>query len=554
MVDQQKNLRSSYGLVNVERKLQDLQLDYLQAILLHKNAHTGLRPVDDPGLAVLEFQNEDCIFFHFPLGELPGGKKWPLHTRRLRQKFFQWAKAKYGSEAAAKTAWGTLHGGDAWEKGELELMAAWQLGENGPGPGFEGQTVRAGDYIRFLTELQRGFYQRREKEIRDLGFKAVTVTTAWRAGGPASDPANLYCDTAADMIDRHNYSGGGVGGHGISLGEIHNETHLTQPGSSLLSIGLYQVADRPFSCTEWTQLPPNQWKLEAAPLVAFYGMGLQGWDASYHFLNSRAYPGDGWPGLSSYVTDTPHYIGQFPALFFALAHRHIKEGPVAAGRHVKIDELYSGVDPLKQDFTGGGHDVKTVQGQLVTPVEALAIGRVTVSFDKGKTTAINFDKYWDKKAKTVRSMTGELVWDYGRELVTLRSPKTQAIVGRAGDKTIELPGVSAKVATPFVSLIFTPLDNKPLADSSDILITAMARDAQTNTQYSDDGKQLLAVGGPPLLMEPVQATLKLKGAVPASVIVLDVYGVPTGVTVPVEKNGSFVLGGEYRTYYYEVRR
>ena len=553
-VDPQRNLRNTYGLVNIESKLQDLQLEYLKAILLHKNPYTDLRPVDDPGLAVLEFQNEDCIFFHFPLGELPGGKKWPQHTKRLRQKFFAWTKKKYGNEAAVRQAWGQLHGGDAWAQGELELMAAWQLGENGPGPGFEGQTARAGDYIHFLADLQRGFYERREKEIRGLGYKAVTVTTASRTGGPASDPANLYCDTAADMIDRHNYTGGGAGGHGISPGEFHNETHLTQPGSGLLSIGLYQVADRPFCCTEWTQMPPNQWKLEAAPLVAFYGLGLQGWDASYHFLNSRSYPGDGWPGLSSYVTDTPHYIGQFPALFFAIAHRHVKQGPVAAARHLKINELYSGIDPLKQDFTGGGHDVKTVQGQLVTPVEALAIGRVTVSFDGGKNKAVDLAKHWDKSAKTVRSLTGELVWDYGRQLVTLQATKTQAIVGRPGNRTIELPAVSVQVATPFVSLIFTPLDNLPLVDSHNILITAMARDAQTNSKYSDDGTQLVAVGGPPLLMEPVRASVTLKGAAPTRVNVLDFYGVPTGTTVPVGAQGSFALGGEYRTYYYQVER
>ena len=107
------------------------------------------------------------------------------------------------------------------------------------------------------------------------------------------------------MIDRHNYFGGGDGGHGIKDGKVNNETHLTQPGSGLLSMGLYQVEDRPFACTEWTQLPPNQWKAEAAPLIAFYGMGLQGWDASYHFTSSRARPGDGWPDLNSYVTDTP---------------------------------------------------------------------------------------------------------------------------------------------------------------------------------------------------------------------------------------------------------
>ena len=132
------------------------------------------------------------------------------------------------------------------------------------------------------------------------------MTTAWRSGGPAADPANLYCDTAADMIDRHNYFGGGDGGHGIAR-TARSTTNPTsaKPGGGLLSMGLYQVEDRPFATTEWTQSPPNRWKVEAAPLIAFYGMGLQGWDASYHFTSSRPRPGDGWPDLNSYVTDTP---------------------------------------------------------------------------------------------------------------------------------------------------------------------------------------------------------------------------------------------------------
>ena len=76
-------------------------------------------------------------------------------------------------------------------------------------------------------------------------------------------------------------------------------------------------------------MPPNMWKLEAAPLFAFYCLGLQGWDASYHFLNSRTRMGDGWPNLSKYVTDTPHYMGQFPALAFAVHKGHISEGSIA---------------------------------------------------------------------------------------------------------------------------------------------------------------------------------------------------------------------------------
>ena len=166
----------------------------------------------------------------------------------------------------------------------------------------------------------------------------------------------------------------------------------------------------------------------------------------------------------------------------------------------------------------------------------------------------NVDKYWDRPKKVVQSMTGELTWDYGRQVVILSAPKTQAIIGRAGSETIELPGVTATITTPFVSLIFTPLDNIELAKSKHILITAMAQDKQTGTEYNEDGTRLLKMGGPPLLMEPVQATIQFKGSAPREVNVLDIYGVPTGRKVNTKAGGSFHIDGTYATYYYEVQR
>lgn len=552
--DARRGLRGTYGLINFERKLQDLALRYVKALLEHRNPYTGLRYRDDPALAVLEIQNEDCVFFHFPLGPLQAGKQFPLHSKRLRERWCAWVKARYRSDAAVKAAWGSLRGHESLEKGELDLMGAFHLGGGGPLYEFQGQALRAGDFIRFLAEIQREYYTRREKEVRHLGFKGVTVTTAWRSGGAAADPANLWCDTAADMIDRHNYLGGGEGGHGIKEGKVHDTSHLTQPGRGLLATGLYQVDDRPFSMTEWTQLPPNEWKLEAAPLVAFYGMGLQGWDASYHFLQSGVRLGDGWPRESSYVSDTPHYMGQFPALAFALRHGHIAEAPVIAARRLKLDDLFTGKDALEQDFTAGGHDVKSLKDALGTPVEALAIGRVTVAFGGGVTEKKDLSPYWDAEKRIVKSATGELAWDYGRQVVTLSAPRTQAIIGRAGGRKFDLPGVTATVKTPFVSLILTPLDDQPLDRSKQVLITAMARDRQTGTLYSEDRRTLLAKGGPPLLMEPVEATLKLSGSAPAEVRALDIYGVPTPRRVPVAADGAFVIDGRYQTYYYEVKR
>jgi hypothetical protein len=185
----------------------------------------------------------------------------------------------------------------------------------------------------------------------------------------------------------------------------------------------------------------------------------------------------------------------------------------------------------------------------------LAIGRVTSKIADGQDRSMNVDwtKYWDKAAKVVKSMTGQLTWDYGKRVVTLQGDKTQAVIGFAGGSDYDLPGVGVKVKTPFVSLIFTPLDDKPLAESKHILITAMARDMQTGTRYNADGTELLAAGAPPLLMEPVQATLTFKGAPITSVKVVDIYGVPTATDVAHTGN-TVTIDGRYATYYYEVKR
>jgi hypothetical protein len=532
----------SYGLVNISRPLQDIQLRYVKALLEHRNPYTKLAYKDDPALAILEVHNEDSIFFHNPLNRLAKGDL-PAHARLLRRMFCQWARQRYKTDSALRRAWGT---GDSLSKGELDIYGAWQMKGGQP-------DARLGDFIRFLTDVQRSFYVRREKEVRELGFQGVTVTTAWRAGGAAADAANLYCDTAMDMIDRHNYFGGGAGRHRVILGQVNNDSHLSQPGGRILSIGMYQVEDRPFAVSEWTQPPPNQWKAEIAPLLAFYGMGLQGWDASFHFTSALTRIGDGWPNLHYYVTDTPHYIGQFPALAFAIYKGHIAQGPIVAARRLAREDLFTGVDPLGQDFTGGGWDDKQLQGDLDTPQEVLAIGRVTVGFDGGQSQRADWNQYWNRKTHIIRSATGELEWDATRRIVRVMTAKTQAIIGFAGGTTLELPAATVQVKTPFVSLIFTPLDDRPLHESKQILITAMARDKQQGTRYNDDGTELQAIGKPPLLMEPVQAGISLRGQSIKHVQVLDFYGVPTKRNVPVNTN-AFHIDGTYQTYYYRVLR
>jgi hypothetical protein len=545
--------KDTYGIITISPKLHEIRRKSLLQLLQHKNPYTGLRYVDDPALAIVEMQNEDSVFFWNPLGWLAEGKKMPLHSQMLRERWAAWVKAKYKTDAALKTAWGALRSGDSVGSSELQVMSPWELPGEGPRGPFAGQDRRAGDYIQFLAEMQRGFFADTEKAMRDAGLKCATVTTGWQVGGAATDAANTWTDTAATVIDRHNYAGGGAGGHGITEGAVKNESHLKKPGSGIFSVGMKQVEKMPFSVSEWTQSAPNQWKVECTPLMAFYGMGLQGWDVSNHFAQSGTHLADGW-GPSAYVTDQPHFIGQFPAVAFAIYNGHLTEGPIVAARRLSLAEVFSGKDPLKQDFTKGGYDAKTLEEQGGTPSEAFAAGRVTVSFDSGKSEAIDLAKLWDRNRQTIRSATGEMTWDYRREVVTIHASKTQAVIGRVGGQTFTLPGVTATFRTPFVSVIFTPLDNVPLAESKRILITALAQDKQSGARYASDGSKLEAVGTAPLLLEPVQATFKFTGVVPARVRACDPHGNPMGKEVPVGKDGSITIDGTYQAYYYEVTR
>lgn len=182
------------------------------------------------------------------------------------------------------------------------------------------------------------------------------------------------------------------------------------------------------------------------------------------------------------------------------------------------------------------------------------MGKVAITFGMESAIELDADQFHDAASQTITSNTGELVWHYGDRVVEVRTPKTQGIIGFAGRQDWTLPSVDAHVETQYVSLLFTPLDNLDLVESKHILITAMARDKQTGTEYSSDLKTLTKMGQPPLLMQPVQATLKIHGSTPTHVRPVDFFGVPRDEQIPIASDGTFTINGRWQTYYYEVRR
>ena len=563
--------KQTYGVVNIAPGIQDIRWDYLRRLMTHTNPYTGLTYAEDPALAVLEVQNEDTIFFHTPLNELANTNAWPEHSRLFRQGFAQWVRDQYADETSWRAAWGDgIQNGDAYDADELAIYGAWQMHAEDPyfGQGAEGQQFynrerrrRMGDFQRYCADVQRTYWTTWKTRLSELGYQGVLMGTAWKAGGPSARAATIYADDALDAIDRHSYYGGSALDWRIVHDAVKNHSHMDislwrrtgEADRSLFLKGFEQVEDKPFALTEWAQRTPNQWRAEAAPLFAFYGMGLHDWDASYNFAAGSALRVEGgWPNQSPYASHTPLYMGQFPALATAVHRGDVAAGDIVAARRLSVSEALSGYDVFTQD----GPLLGEAEGGLPLPSEVFGLGRVTVKIGDDLEPSFQGDwSGWDRDAQRITSTTGELIWDYGQRYVEVRAAKTQGIIGFAGGKTIELPDVTVNMESPFASLLFTALDDRPLGESTTILVTAVAREKLTGSQMDGEGDEttLVAIGGPPLLLEPVQATIQFSGPSIDYAIPLDHQGHQFGPFDEwmIEADGdSYAINGRYETLYY----
>ena len=544
---------STSGLVNFADDLQQLNIELTVNMLEHTNESSGLRYADDPALAFVELQNEDDIYWGAVTRALDQA---PTYRALLCRKFSDWLLDKYGSEGSWRSAWS--------EEG-IAPGATLAAGTVYPHPDhgwFSGYYVRAAaaglavprhvtDRARFLYEQQLAYYDRAARAIRATGYRGMIIGSCWQAGSGITHYYNLHADYVTGPIDRHNYWGGGAG-HRLRPGRFDNRSLLADPGAGLLSSGWQQVSGRPFQFSEWMALIPNEWTAEAAPLVAAYGMGLQGWDGSFAFAldePSLSQSVDAHGGI--YQAGGPTHLPLYPALAAMVYRGDVREGEVTYRRGLGLEDLAAGRLPFRENVRQD-HDRKVIEGGF--PPAALLHGKTVVDF-----AAAGFGLLGPPdgvRADTVVSSTGQLRYvrvgpQGGR--VTINTPGTQAVIGFTDKETIELDDVSLLITNPFAVVFVSSLDrDKPIATAQRILVTTLARARNTDMQYAAPDS-LISVGGPPAILEPVQVRLALSGGVDR-VYVLDHLGARTGETIT-EQDGALWLDGQrYRTCYYEIVR
>jgi hypothetical protein len=317
--------------------------------------------------------------------------------------------------------------------------------------------------------------------------------------------------------------------------------------SMVVELSRSAIAGKPYTMSEVNEPFPNDYAGEGIPILAAYG-AMQDWDAImwYTFEPKQE------PAWQPYVGD-PFDISLDPlkmpelaagALLFLRAD--VEKAEQTVDRTYTAQQVYDSMllpSAERPYFTPGfplwlplKHEVRisSFDGPLMQSISAGAM------------------------PNPIRSDTGQLAWYHSapeKGLVTVDSPRTQALIGfirapEAADSNLE-----AEVENKFCSIQLSSLDAEPILRSSKMLLIAGGRIENTGQRWNSAGTDVTNWGDSPTLLEPVVGTLVLKHLQPADSIQLqaiDGSGQPIGPPVSATRHGGnwrIPLGGTVTTWY-----
>jgi len=555
--------------------IQDMHIAAAVNFLTHKNPYTGLTPGTDPGLAYYEFQNESDIFWY---GLVPALQTCPTYRKYLCQQFCAWLKSRYGSQENLVKAWGTrclgtMTGCDKDESLDKENLqpafGGWWFSPEGVEDQDKhwGARPRLMDTARFLFDTQNKYYERFAKAVRATGFKGALVTSNFETGGGVGQYYNILSDSSIGIVDRHNYFGSN---DLLRLGLHDNSSQLTRPGSGLLSHGFERVVSAPFGFSEWTSTFPNEWTAESPMLMGAYGLGLQGWNTSFHFIypsslnmlrplppivgttvNGPQFFYDTIEGFCVWNFATPVQMGLYPALARMVHRGDVKKGEIVSARKISMENLNTGQFDFTEKIAQSG-DFKEITGQV--PSEAMALGRVVIEY-VDKTEPSTFPHMDEQlKNRSILSNTGQLQWDFATPETShfsINTDGTKALVGFVPKQEYTLGDIKMSMDNKFGILVVTALEkDKTLANCKSALIMAVSRGRNTGMEF-DDVRGLETMGHAPVLLEPIFGSLTFTRKV-SKVFILDHDGRRTTNTLTLDNGRVAIDGSVDKTLYYEA--
>ena len=544
--------QDSHGLLFFNPRLQEIYKGWLRTLFTTKNPHTGLALKDDPAVAIIQIQNEDSLLFWTFQGISPQQKAL------LGRQFAAWAGEKHGSLEKALTAWGKAGAeGDDPTSAQLGFYGTWDMTRAAP-KWEAGKARRLADQLEFLTATMRAFNQSIIDFLRkDVGCGQIINCGNWRSADTfLLDDAERYACAPGEVMGVNRYFSpphlGDNRGWAITQKDTFaNVSVLQEPRE--LPVSLKQVRGKAMILPESAWVTPNEYQAEGAFLASAY-QSLNGVDCLYWFATSTSewMPPTSANGfnketLGKWVVATPTQLGQFPAAAYLYRSQLLKKGSPAVVEHRPTADLWNRKPPRIAEDPGydpnrdAGNAAQKSDKAAIDPL-AFLVGPVEVTYDgKAEETENHSAGFINQSAKTVKSNTGELTFDWGRQVVVMNAPNAQGVCGflnKAGGK-FQTDGMEITSDNEYAAILAVSLDGKPIKSSRKILLQIgtqcrpdgwkeTAKQVSPKGEKPFDGKEVNNIGGGRWMVDDTRVSISLTSLGLSNATLLDANFNPVG--------------------------
>ncbi len=502
----------------------------LTEVYLRKNPYTGVAPLADPALAFVVGANENSLTFSGLLskdGPFPKG---------LSDRFDAWVRSRNTSTMALAKSVPDLTPDEQSDKARIAMPSGWRA--TGP---------RSALFREFISSLEVDTYKWMTSELRKGGFNGpVLAYPEWYPG------VDNRTRSALPITDLHAY-----------VGEVSNFargaplklTSMTQDSglNDWLANAGGRWLDRPLVLSEYGSPFPNPNRRDSGimfPAVSAF----QDYSAICRMATMSVEP-EILPDGPKVKPIMPYSVGIDPisraaeTLSTLLFYRRDVAPATGAGvavpfgpadmanadsafipRPIKRAALlvkFGLIPPDKVDSLPSGTQIVPLSAPPQTKVDKAIDRLIALTGDPQRRTETLISTLFQrgllpKGNRTsvadgiYESRTGELLLDQRNGVITVTTPRTQAVNSMAAVNGVTLRDMTLLSADDGVLVAASAIDGKPLKDSNRILLI-LAGDARNSGMAmvgGGDQRTLLDWGRLPILLKRVTAKIALRPAQP----------------------------------------
>lgn len=439
--------------------------EFVRRWMNHRNPYTGLTWGKDPAVYMVNLVNEENLsnVWH----------KVPSIAEMYKEKFAEWTKKNNISNAKASN--------------------------------------NDHDFRRFLYELQKKCQQ----EQLDFVKNELKLNKLITSLNFLSDVPYALLRDKFDLVDNHAYfAHPSFPEHKWRLPYgYRQDSSIARQGDVPRRMMPTRIFGKPFMVTEFNHCNPNIYRAEGGPLMGAYS-SLQNWDGLYRFAWSHSSAGiikqnpavgfdaanDPMAQLSDRIITAMFLRGDVKAADVKVSYQ-VSEDMFAKREPIQFANSFSLLGLVTQIGSN-------VAGQPPIPgvIQIQPANATDPDALKNKTVA----ELWREAIanKNIKSLTGQISIQPQKKMFIVNSPLTESVTLEKGSATAGVMAIAN--ADRFQTICAISLDEKPLSESSSILLLHLTNVANTKQLFGNQAMTLLKHWGQlPHLVARGKATVSL---------------------------------------------